>query len=129
MSLVDEDSLVLLKEAFERGAKWVIKTFRDFSNSLGSNILNVKTASYLIDQLLIKPTNRFDIYLLFSMVILLVNSEDHPAEVNYPPEEGTQKEPVDLRTLLEKARLIQLEPFAEVFVHIYDGSTLYHSPF
>jgi hypothetical protein len=55
--------------------KQVLKYFKEFIQSLGSIALNSKTAKYLIDQLLIKPHNKFDIHLAFAMVVLLVTSD------------------------------------------------------
>lgn len=73
---MDADSVGLLRSSFAKDPKQLIKTLMDFSNSLGASLLSARTSSYLVDQLLIKPVNKFDIYVAFSMVVLLLTSED-----------------------------------------------------
>lgn len=116
IQLVDADSLQLLNATYTKDSKLLIQTFRDFMNSLGSSLLKLEVASYLIDQLLIKPQNRFDIFLVFAVVVLLVNSEE-TLEGQEEPDEHTEK--MDLLSLLSRARLIKPEAFATAFVHIY----------
>lgn len=61
-------------EAKNKDFKKISKILRDFIESLSCSMLNLRCSSYVIDQLLIKIRNKFDIYLIFSMVIALITA-------------------------------------------------------
>lgn len=72
---MDAESVSLFNKAFQEKPKQVLKYFKEYVQSLGSIVSNTKTAKFVIDQLLIKPRNKFDIHLNFAMLIMLVTSD------------------------------------------------------
>jgi hypothetical protein len=53
--------------------------YEHFRLSLGSKYLPIQSAQFLIDQLLIKKRHKFDIYILFGIMVLALG--DHIEKV------------------------------------------------
>ena len=82
MELVDETTYELLNGYFfenedrEVAARMELnEVYEHFRLSLGARYLPFGVSQYLIDQLLIKKKNKFDCYVLFAIVILVLG--DH----------------------------------------------------